>query len=329
MSKPGHRDEIVSNEQVETRAASDAPIVETISSKLIVAANFLRRGATLRYRRLVGLPWVEYGIVAVLGRRKPITVAGLAELLGMDKAQLSRALSNLVRRKLVARSANPGDSREVLVALTKAGLDAHEVMVRAGFYVSFMSGNTTQLGIGLTRFDMSVVRLPAVLLACFVLGAFAGTLLHSLSGRWHLPAILVLEGVLLGLALAFSFFQTPTLGATAPLAIAMGTQNAALRSDRGHQIGGTFVTGTVFGLGEKLALWCLRRGGPLPAFRHALGWLALAAGAAAGPWAVATDGLRALALPAGGRLILPGATARSTLKAGDGTPAEEWSDQLS
>ncbi|MBV8851278.1 MAG: MarR family transcriptional regulator [Methylobacteriaceae bacterium] len=114
-------------------ANPDAPIVETISSKLIVAANFLRRGATLRYRRLVGLPWVEYGIVAVLGRRKPVTVAGLAELLGMDKAQLSRALSNLVRRKLVERSANPQDSREVLVSLTEAGLATHETMVRAGF----------------------------------------------------------------------------------------------------------------------------------------------------------------------------------------------------
>jgi DNA-binding MarR family transcriptional regulator len=131
QERPG---ETVSKERVETQAAaSDAPIVETISSKLIVAANFLRRGAMLRYRRLVGLPWVEYGIVAVLGRRKPITVAGLAELLGMDKAQLSRALSNLVRRKLVARSTNPGDSREVLVALTGAGLETHEVMVRAGF----------------------------------------------------------------------------------------------------------------------------------------------------------------------------------------------------
>jgi DNA-binding MarR family transcriptional regulator len=134
MSAQGRPGETVSEKRVETQAAaSDAPIVETISSKLIVAANFLRRGAMLRYRRLVGLPWVEYGIVAVLGRRKPITVAGLAELLGMDKAQLSRALSNLVRRKLVARSTNPGDSREVLVALTDAGLEAHEVMVRAGF----------------------------------------------------------------------------------------------------------------------------------------------------------------------------------------------------
>lgn len=111
---------------------SDAPIVQTLSSKLIVAANFLRRGAILRYRRLVGLPWVEYGIVAVLGRRKPITVNGLADLLGMDKAQLSRALSNLADRKLVARSANPQDSREVLVALTAAGLQAHDTMVRAG-----------------------------------------------------------------------------------------------------------------------------------------------------------------------------------------------------
>jgi DNA-binding MarR family transcriptional regulator len=134
MSAQGRPGEAVSEERVETQAAaSDAPIVETISSKLIVAANFLRRGAMLRYRRLVGLPWVEYGIVAVLGRRKPITVAGLAELLGMDKAQLSRALSNLVRRKLVARSTNPGDRREVLVALTEAGLETHEVMVRAGF----------------------------------------------------------------------------------------------------------------------------------------------------------------------------------------------------
>jgi DNA-binding MarR family transcriptional regulator len=114
-----------------SRNEPDAPIVTAISSKLIVAANFLRRGAILRYRRLVGLPWVEFGIVAVLGRRKPITVNRLAELLGMDKAQLSRALSNLVKRKLVARHGNPADSREVLVALTTAGLRAHDTVVCA------------------------------------------------------------------------------------------------------------------------------------------------------------------------------------------------------
>jgi hypothetical protein len=63
----------------------------------------LRRGAILRYRRLLGLPGVEYGIVAVLGRRKPITVAALPELLGMEQsvAQSStfgRILEELTRR---------------------------------------------------------------------------------------------------------------------------------------------------------------------------------------------------------------------------------------
>jgi DNA-binding MarR family transcriptional regulator len=133
MNRPRRRGKTAAEQQADIHDAGlDAPILRTISSRLIVAANFLRRGAILRYRRLVGLPWVEYGIVAVLGRREPITVAGLAELLGMDKAQLSRALSQLAKRKLVARSANPLDSREVLVALTDAGLQAHDTMVQAG-----------------------------------------------------------------------------------------------------------------------------------------------------------------------------------------------------
>ena len=52
-------------------ATSEAPIAETVSSKLLTTGSFLRRGAVLRYRRLVGLPWVECGIVAVLGRVNP------------------------------------------------------------------------------------------------------------------------------------------------------------------------------------------------------------------------------------------------------------------
>jgi uncharacterized membrane protein YoaK (UPF0700 family) len=192
-------------------------------------------------------------------------------------------------------------------------VDAIGFVSLGGFYLSFMSGNTTQLGIGLSRFDASMVWLPALLLACFVFGAFVGTLVHWVSGRWNLPAILLVEGGLLALALAFSLFHSPLIGATEPLAVAMGAQNAALKSDRGPRVGGTFVTGTVFGLGEKLALWCLGRGGLGPAFRHALGWIALAVGAAAGAWAFSAYGLLALALPAGCVLILAGATGLAVL----------------
>jgi DNA-binding MarR family transcriptional regulator len=106
-----------------------APITVMMSSRLMVLANLLKRGAILRHKRLAGLSSVEFGLVASLGRRPPMSVARLAEAVGMDKGQISRALAELVSRKLVARAVNPRDNREVLVSLTRAGLTAHDAVV--------------------------------------------------------------------------------------------------------------------------------------------------------------------------------------------------------
>ena len=108
---------------------SPAPITAMLSSRLMVLANLLKRGAILRYKRLTGLTSVEFGLVASLGRRPPMSVARLAEAVGQDKGQISRALANLLSRKLIAKSANPKDSREVLISLTAAGLAAHDAIV--------------------------------------------------------------------------------------------------------------------------------------------------------------------------------------------------------
>jgi DNA-binding MarR family transcriptional regulator len=106
-----------------------APITAMMSSRLMVLANLLKRGAILRYKRLAGLSSVEFGLVASLGRRPPMSVVRLAEAVGMDKGQISRALAELVTRKLVAKEVNPRDNRETLVCLTKAGLAAHDTIV--------------------------------------------------------------------------------------------------------------------------------------------------------------------------------------------------------
>jgi DNA-binding MarR family transcriptional regulator len=106
-----------------------APITAMMSSRLIVLANLLKRGALLRYKRLAGLSSVEFGLVASLGRRPPMSVVRLAEAVGMDKGQISRALAGLVSRKLISRAVNPQDNREVLVCLTRTGLIAHETIV--------------------------------------------------------------------------------------------------------------------------------------------------------------------------------------------------------
>jgi DNA-binding MarR family transcriptional regulator len=58
-----------------------------------------------------------------------MSVARLADAVGMDKGQISRALAGLVSRKLVERSGNPRDNREVLVRLTRTGLAAHDAIV--------------------------------------------------------------------------------------------------------------------------------------------------------------------------------------------------------
>jgi DNA-binding MarR family transcriptional regulator len=123
-----------SKRAVETTVSPDqdqrlAPITAMMSSRLMVLANLLKRGAILRYKRLAGLSSVEFGLVASLGRRPPMSVARLAEAVGMDKGQISRALAGLVSRKLVSRAANPRDNREVLVCLTRSGLIAHETIV--------------------------------------------------------------------------------------------------------------------------------------------------------------------------------------------------------
>ncbi|MCJ9705446.1 MULTISPECIES: MarR family winged helix-turn-helix transcriptional regulator [unclassified Bradyrhizobium] len=106
-----------------------APITMMLSARLMVLANLLKRGAILRYKRLTGLSLVEFGLVASLGRRPPMSVARLAEAVGQDKGQISRALADLLSRKLIAKSANPRDSREVLISLTPAGLVAHDAIV--------------------------------------------------------------------------------------------------------------------------------------------------------------------------------------------------------
>src|SRR3954453_5087784 len=132
-------------------AANDAelaPITAMMSSRLMVLANLLKRGAILRYKRLAGLSSVEFGLVASLGRRPPMSVVRLAEAVGMDKGQISRALAELVSRKLVAKEVNPRDNRETLVCLTSAGLAAHDTIVAGGAGGNpGVAGNTRKKGV--------------------------------------------------------------------------------------------------------------------------------------------------------------------------------------
>lgn len=107
-----------------------------LSRKVMTLANLLKRGAGNRYRRLLGLPQGEWGVIAQLGARSPRTLGDIAAGMGLDITQISRSVSSLVERGLVTRSSNPLNNREVLIALSRKGEAANAVIVDAGSRVN-------------------------------------------------------------------------------------------------------------------------------------------------------------------------------------------------
>jgi DNA-binding MarR family transcriptional regulator len=107
-------------------------IRELLSYRLHRVANLLSRGAELRYRREFGVSLWEWRTIALLGAAKGSQSLGsLAQAAGIHKSQMSRVVSGLANRKLVARSSNVDDGRNVQLALSKSGRKVYEGLIDA------------------------------------------------------------------------------------------------------------------------------------------------------------------------------------------------------
>ncbi|WP_245422415.1 YoaK family protein [Alsobacter soli] len=177
-------------------------------------------------------------------------------------------------------------------------VDAIGFLRLGGLYTSFMSGNTTQLGILAAHGDWAHVFWPASLLAMFFAGAVTGGLVALLAGGRRAPAVLGLEALCLAIALAAPILHEPEAVAMLPLAFAMGAQNAALQLKAGARPGTTFVTGTLFSAGNALAQALAGVGPRWGWTSHLLVWISMLAGAGLGAIAHGRMGLEALLYPA-------------------------------
>lgn len=173
-----------------------------------------------------------------------------------------------------------------------------------GFYTSFMSGNTTQLGAGFTGMEGMLVALPLGLLAMFFIGSFLGALLAGFSwGGGRAVTAFVLFG--LSATLVLHLLGVPSTQSMLVLAASAGAQNAILTQKGAARLGATFITGTLFAAGQDLARAVRGQAPPLRWTQHLLVWLALLLGALTG--AAAYGPLRLLAL------LLPGVIYLATL----------------
>ncbi|WP_313808748.1 YoaK family protein [Sphingobium sp.] len=180
----------------------------------------------------------------------------------------------------------------------QAGLiDALGFLKLGGLFVSFMSGNSTRLGVGLATHS-AVAWTAAGLIAAFVGGVMMGALTARRAGRWRKQAVLGLTTALLMGGALLSLGPAPGKGLTLLMAAAMGVVNNAFQRDGEVSIGVTYMTGALVKLGQQLAT-ALSGGPALGWLPYLLLWMGLVAGAVAGSYLFALMDLHALWIACG------------------------------
>lgn len=174
-------------------------------------------------------------------------------------------------------------ARERLFAAALSGLagyvDAVGFVQSRGFFVSFMSGNSTRLGVGLTA-SMADALAAASLLTAFLLGVTGGFLVGRASGKYRVPAVLITVATLLSAAAAIGLLGSSN-GSLALTAFAMGAVNATLEHQGRVRVGLTYMTGSVVKAGQALADRLTGRAGDwLPPLILLVGFVSGAAGGA-------------------------------------------------
>lgn len=170
-------------------------------------------------------------------------------------------------------------------------VDAIGFISLGGFFVSFMSGNTTRMAVGLAE-GVQAAAIAAGLIGLFVLGVMAGTLVNRHAKRQRAAKVLALVAMLLVVA-ALCGMAGFLPGAAAAMALAMGAENAVFERDGEVHVGLTYMTGTLVKLGQNLTT-ALTGGDGRKWRSYLLLWLGLAAGAVLGALVWPHMGLNAL-----------------------------------
>jgi uncharacterized membrane protein YoaK (UPF0700 family) len=176
-----------------------------------------------------------------------------------------------------------------------------------GLFVSFMSGNSTRLGVSLAQAHWSNAAEAIGLIFLFVTGAACGSLIVLGRGANRQPWVLLVEAMLLALAaLCYAFGLSNA--AVAAMVLAMGLENAVFQIDGVAGLGLTYVTGTLIKVGQLVAA-ALTGGARWAWLPNLLLWAALVAGAVCGASAYHWINLAAIWFAAALAMILSGIVA--------------------
>jgi uncharacterized membrane protein YoaK (UPF0700 family) len=204
-------------------------------------------------------------------------------------------------RSAIGSTEVEAEARGLVLAGLLAGLagtvDAIGYLHLSGLFISFMSGNTTQLAAALGQGQLAEAGTIAELIALFIVGAAAGQVLAVITGRSHMTWVLIGVAILLAIAAA--------LGTAAePMVFAMGALNAAMRRAGSIPISLTFVTGVLVRFGQGIGDFLTRRVTGWNWLAQGTPWLGLIVGATIGSAAYMRIGEAAIWVPIGVAVVL-------------------------
>lgn len=258
------------------------------------------------------------------------------------------ATSNQSTRRPARPTTGSAPPHPLAFALTLTGLagflDAAAFVRFNHLYVSFMSGNSTHLGMSVGEGAVPAILALLGVVSAFVAGATMGTWIADHAGRrverdptrlinlvgespsitlkrygfshrtgshadpvWWDPALVP---CVLGLEAALLAAALGALLASLPLAcvmivaLTMGIQNVLHQAVGGVDVGKGFVTGMLFHLGQSLARLRSGRATPGNALTLLANWLSFVGGAALGTLAVHGLGFAACLLAGMGQIAL-------------------------
>jgi len=101
-----------------------------VPALLVFISNKLARGGSATYRRLFGIGVTEWRVLAMLAVEPNIPATRICQVIGFDKALVSRVVQGLAAQGLVTIAPNAEDSRRHTIALTQKGEWLHDQVIQ-------------------------------------------------------------------------------------------------------------------------------------------------------------------------------------------------------
>lgn len=116
-------------EDEEQAAANTLSFSRSPTVLLTFAANRFTRNAARNYQQSFDIGSMDWRMLVMLAREPNCSVSRASQVMGIDKAAVSRSLQRLEKEGLVQAVQRHKDERRKEWALTKAGLEKHNAIL--------------------------------------------------------------------------------------------------------------------------------------------------------------------------------------------------------